>query len=213
MVYRSAIFHFQPRAVCIRKLVSAIRYRANSWSFTPGSRETSVMLVNFQIDVSLIRPAVSQYSDSVPSWPTYSVKRWQLENKTLQFLYGKCSFYVVPYAWKENTLDILFSVKCKITFIVCKQFVLLLITYYWNECFDSLCNDYINAWMQRQLEIPIWLHLKFPSSHSIVAELHTHDSIETCLCCMIAEYIPSLLAHAKMRGLVCCSILWDEFEW
>lgn len=38
------------------------RHRADCLSFTPG-----FMLVNFQIDVSLIRPAVSQYSDSVPS--------------------------------------------------------------------------------------------------------------------------------------------------
>lgn len=57
-VYRSAIFDFQWRAVCIQNLVTT----EQTQSFTPG-----FMLVNFEIDVSLIKPAVSQYSDSVPS--------------------------------------------------------------------------------------------------------------------------------------------------
>lgn len=45
MVYRSAIFDFQWRAVCIQKLVS--QPATGQTSFTPGSRETSAMLGNF----------------------------------------------------------------------------------------------------------------------------------------------------------------------
>lgn len=146
------------------------------------------------------------------------LKRWQLENKTLQFLYVYC-FYVAV-APKEKTYSIYYSLLS--AKIVQRKRTFLLTSDRWTECLDSFFNSHVDVKPQQLVKSLIRSDLIFSSSHSSTGVLHSHCSIEAppsypsvvCRYYMIAVYIPSPPCTCKKKGgLVCRTIMWEAFEW
>lgn len=145
-----------------------------SWS--PQSRLSKFsppgfMLVNFQIDVSLIRPPASQYSDCVPSRPTYSLKRWQLENKTRRLLYVLCGLRGTVPKEKRNPMYYSLQKSAEMWSAACMCFLFLLIPYHRRAL-------WLRVNLQQRVKVSVWSDVMFSSRCSSSGVLHSHCSIE-----------------------------------
>lgn len=88
-------------------------------------------------------------------------------------------FVLLHMPKEKNTLNRLFSVKCKIILIECMDFIFLLISHYWSEYLDFFCKNDVDVLPQEQVKVCVRSDLIFSSScSSSTGVLHSHYSTE-----------------------------------